>query len=72
MLREFVEKKHYKFAAGAETWQEAVRMSCESLEADGTVNAQYAEEIYPLRGKIRPVHHHYAGCGDASFPGGVG
>lgn len=45
MLREFVEKKHYKFAAGAETWQEAVRMSCESLEADGTVNARYAEEI---------------------------
>lgn len=70
MLREFVEKKHYKFAAGAETWQEAVRMSCESLEADGTVNAQYAEEIIRCVEKYGP--YHYAGCGDASFPGGVG
>ena len=54
MLREFVEKKHYKFAAGAETWQEAVRMSCESLEADGTVNAQYAEEIIRCVEKYGP------------------
>ena len=54
MLREFVEKKHYKFAAGAETWQEAVRMSCESLEADGTVNARYAEEIIRCVEKYGP------------------
>ena len=45
MLREFVESKHYKFAKEAPDWQEAVRMSCESLEADGTVEANYKEDI---------------------------
>ena len=45
MLREFVEQKHYKFAAEASDWKEAVRMSCESLEADGTVEANYKEDI---------------------------
>lgn len=45
MLKEFVEKKHYKFAKSAPNWQEAIRMSCESLEADGTVEANYKEDI---------------------------
>ena len=54
MLREFVEKKHYKFAAGAETWQEAVRMSCESLEADGTIEANYKEDIVACVEKYGP------------------
>lgn len=45
MLREFVENKHYKFAREASDWQEAIRMSCESLEADGTVEANYKEDI---------------------------
>lgn len=45
MLREFVENKHYKFAQEASDWQEAIRMSCESLEADGTVEANYKEDI---------------------------
>ena len=54
MLREFVEKKHYKFATGAETWQEAVRMSCESLEADGTIEANYKEDIVACVEKYGP------------------
>ena len=29
MLKEFVEKKHYKFADSASDWREAIRMSCE-------------------------------------------
>lgn len=45
MLRTFVEMKHYKFADGAASWEDAIRMSCESLEADGTVEANYKEDI---------------------------
>lgn len=45
MLREFVEKKHVLFADSAENWQDAIRMSCRTLVADGTVDDTYAEEI---------------------------
>lgn len=45
MLREFVEKKHYLFAEEAKDWKDAIRMSCQSLEADGTVEANYKEDI---------------------------
>ena len=45
MLRDFVENKHYKFAKEAPDWREAIRMSCESLEADGTVEKNYKEDI---------------------------
>ena len=45
MLKDFVDKKHYKFAQRASDWREAIRMSCEVLEADGTVNAGYKEDI---------------------------
>ncbi len=45
MLRDFVENKHYKFAESAKDWRDAIRMSCESLEADGTVEANYKEDI---------------------------
>ncbi|MBE5967242.1 MAG: PTS sugar transporter subunit IIA [Lachnospiraceae bacterium] len=45
MLREFVEKKHCKFATEAKDWKEAIRMSCETLEADGSVEGNYKEDI---------------------------
>lgn len=54
MLREFVEKKHYKFAKEADDWEEAVRMSCESLEADNTVEANYKEDIIACIKKYGP------------------
>lgn len=54
MLREFVESKHYKFAGEAADWQEAIRMSCESLEADGTVEANYKEDIIACINKYGP------------------
>lgn len=54
MLKEFVEKKHYKFAQSAPSWQEAIRMSCESLEADGTVEANYKEDIIKCVTKYGP------------------
>lgn len=54
MLREFVEKKHYKFAKEAGDWEEAVRMSCQSLEADNTVEANYKEDIIACIKKYGP------------------
>ncbi|WP_077611267.1 PTS sugar transporter subunit IIA [Clostridium sp. Marseille-P2415] len=54
MLREFVEWNHYKFAEKASDWQEAVRMSCETLEADGTVEANYKEDIIECVKKYGP------------------
>ena len=45
MLREMVEKRRTLFMEGADTWQEAVRLSCKPLESDGTVDETYADEI---------------------------
>lgn len=54
MLKEFVEKKHYKFAQSAPSWQDAIRMSCEPLVADGTVEKEYAEDIVECVTKYGP------------------
>lgn len=54
MLKEFVEKKHFKFAEEAKDWKEAIRMSCEPLEADGTVEANYKEDIIKCVEKYGP------------------
>ena len=54
MLRDFVESKHYKFAEEASDWREAIRMSCESLEADGTVEADYKDQIIACVEKYGP------------------
>jgi PTS system ascorbate-specific IIA component len=55
LLREFVELGHYKFAEEAANWEDAVRrMSCETLEADGTVEGGYKEEIIECIRKYGP------------------
>lgn len=54
MLRDFVEKNHYKFAREAKDWEDAVRMSCECLEEDGTVEENYKEEIIACIKKYGP------------------
>lgn len=54
MLKEFVEKNHYKFAEEAKDWKEAICMSCEVLEADGTVEANYKEDIIACVEKYGP------------------
>lgn len=54
MLREFVEKNHFLFAREASSWQEAIRMSCSTLEADGTVGPGYAQEIIDCIEKYGP------------------
>ncbi len=54
MLKEFVEKNHCKFAESAKDWQDAIRMSCEVLEADGTIEANYKEDIIACVEKYGP------------------
>lgn len=54
MLKEFVEKKHCKFAKSAKDWKDAIRMSCEVLEADGTVEENYKEDIIKCVEKYGP------------------
>lgn len=45
LLKEIIEKNHFAFHDRAESWEEAIRLSCGPLEGDGTVDAAYAEEI---------------------------
>ncbi len=45
LLREIYEQKHYAFVEGPFSWQDAVREGCKPLEADGTCDETYAEEI---------------------------
>lgn len=54
MLKEFVEKKHYLFIKHVDTWQEAIKESCKSLEADGTVDSNYANLIIECVEKYGP------------------
>ena len=54
MLRDFVEKKHYLFIDRADTWQEAIRLCCKPIEADGTVDGTYAEQIIECVNKYGP------------------
>lgn len=54
LLREIVEKKLTKYAASAPDWREAVRMSCERLEAEGIVEANYKEDIISCLEKYGP------------------
>lgn len=54
MLKEFVEQKHCKFAESAKDWKDAIRMSCEVLEADGTVEENYKEDIIKCVKKYGP------------------
>ena len=45
MFKEMVEKKHYTFQQGFSDWKEAVRVACQPLLADGTIDDIYPEEI---------------------------
>lgn len=46
VLQDIVAKKHYRFIDGeGVTWQEAVRLSAETLVADGSVSADYYKQI---------------------------
>lgn len=45
LLKEIYEKGHYAFTEGPYSWQDAIRQCIVPLEADGTVDAIYADEI---------------------------
>lgn len=61
VLQTIVEKKHYKFVDSVESWQEGVRLSTESLVADGSVDADYYKQIVACIEKYGPyvVFEHY-------------
>ena len=54
VLQTIVEKKHYKFVDSVESWQEGVRLSAESLVADGSVDADYYKQIVACIEKFGP------------------
>ena len=55
VLKDIVEKKHYRFIDGeGVTWQEGVRLSAESLVADGTVSPDYYKQIIACIEKYGP------------------
>jgi len=54
MLKDFVSKNHYNFVDKVESWQEAIRLGCAPLEADGTVDATYADQIISSVEKYGP------------------
>jgi PTS system ascorbate-specific IIA component len=45
LLKTIVEKKHYLFAESAKDWRDSIYMGCKPLEADGTIDPVYADEI---------------------------
>lgn len=55
VLQTIVEKKHYRFIDGEGiSWQEAVRLSAESLVADGSVSEDYYKQIIACIEKYGP------------------
>jgi PTS system ascorbate-specific IIA component len=55
VLQTIVEKKHYRFIDGEGVdWKEAVRMSAESLVADGSVSEDYYKQIVACIEKYGP------------------
>ncbi len=55
VLQNIVEKKHYCFIDGeGVSWQEAVRLSAESLVADGSVSEDYYKQIVACIEKFGP------------------
>ncbi len=55
VLQTIVEKKHYKFIDGTGIdWKEAIRLSTESLIADGTVTPDFYQQIVACIEKYGP------------------
>ena len=55
VLQTSVEQKHYRFIDGeGVTWQEAVRLSAESLVDDGSVSADFYKQIIACIEKYGP------------------
>ena len=61
ILQKIVERGHYKFVDRVDSWQEAVKLSCESLAATGYVSDNYYQQIVDCIEKYGPyvVFDHY-------------
>ena len=61
ILQKIVERGHYKFVDRVDSWQEAVKLSCESLAATGYVSDNYYQQIVDCIEKYGPyvVFEHY-------------
>ena len=61
ILQKIVERGHYKFVDRVDTWQEAVKLSCESLVKTGYVSDTYYQQIVDCIEKYGPyvVFEHY-------------
>ena len=61
ILQKIVERGHYKFVDRVDSWQEAVKLSCESLAATGYVSDYYYQQIVDCIEKYGPyvVFEHY-------------
>ena len=45
LLHDFVEKKHCIFIEEAADWREAIRIGCQPLLADGTIDERYQKKV---------------------------
>ena len=61
ILQKIVERGHYKFVDKVDSWQEAVKLSCESLAKTGYVSENYYQQIVDCIEKYGPyvVFEHY-------------
>ena len=54
LLRDIYEQNHYAFVKTPMTWEESIRECCKPLEAAGTVNPEYADDIIECVKKYGP------------------
>ena len=61
LLQKIVERGHYKFVDSVPSWQEAVKLSTESLVKTGYVSEDYYQQIVDCITKYGPyvVYDHY-------------
>ena len=61
ILQKIVERGHYKFVDRVDSWQEGVKLSCESLVKTGYVSENYYQQIVDCIEKYGPyvVFEHY-------------
>ena len=54
MLKEIIEKGHYSFNSGYDSWQDAITASYQPLLKDGTVNDEYVKQVIACVEKYGP------------------
>ena len=61
LLQKIVERGHYKFVDSVDSWQEAVKLSTESMVRTGYVSEDYYQQIVDCITKYGPyvVYDHY-------------